>query len=236
MRRIFLILAVAFAPVAMAEVNNAPSEEQIALSKNLPRTTIIRVSKTDPSKIEVVHSDKALKPGQKLKNPKFQEMALDGEQSGVVVTAGNELDATSSTSSWRFGYYGNGGAYGGAYGGAGYANITGPRGGSVTVAGGYRGGYAGAGYGGAYAGGYGGAAYAGGYGYPSAYAVGYNNCGGGCGGGCYQNCGGCYNNCCGGCQAAYYPQYVYAGYQYAYQPYWGYSDANYDYAYCNWGY
>ncbi|MBX3020276.1 MAG: hypothetical protein KF799_01260 [Bdellovibrionales bacterium] len=233
MRYAVLSLALVFGTAAVAsELDNertvaaapaAPSADQIAKAAALPQTTIVRVSKTDPNKMEVVFLKDKLAAGKKLKGAKFEELALNNEKTlasktGIAyASAADELDGSSSTSSWSFGYArgpwgGSAGYVRGPWGGAGF--VRGPNGG--VIAGGYRN-YPYYGGGGYYGGNYG---Y--GYGYGAGYGAGYgyNN-------GCYNNygCGnGCYNNC-------YQPTYVYSGYNYNCTPYYGYSDNNWNYTY-----
>lgn len=190
------------------------SSKAIELAKDLPKTTVIRVSKKDPTKIEVVHLKEHLQPGTKIS---FEELAMKSETTQMDVTAANELDATSSTSSWSFGYYrgpygGSAGYYRGPYGSAGY--VRGPRGNTFAYANRYP--YYRPPYYGSYNPGY--------------YGYGYNNC--------YNNYGGCgyYGSAVVYKSSWAYPTYTYGGYNYNYYPYYGYSDANYDYAYCNYVY
>ena len=213
---IILIIAAALGPIAAAhETDSEPavSQDQIVQSKRLPKTAIIRQSKSDPNKIEVVHLSEAIPAGKKLSGLKFEQVALNGEVTRIAFSGGKELDGSTSTPSWHTAFggyrgYGNGYGYRPSYGYGGY---------------GYRG-YGGYGNNG------------GGYGYP-----GYGNNGGGYGYPGYGNNGGGYgypgNNYY--YPASYqwaYPTYYYSGYSYPYAPYWGYSDSYYNYAYCRWAY
>lgn len=210
-----------------------PSAEQIAKSAGIPQTTVVRVSKKDPSQVEVVFLKEKLAAGQKVANLNFEKMAVDGEKTGIAYTAKDELDATSSTSTWSFGYY-NGryvdGAWArGPYRSAGY--ISGPN----RSAGYYNGYYGGAGYyrgpnvsaGYIRGGGFYGNGYYRGYASTSIYPPGYYPYGNSR---CYGPCGS------GGYYPAYYPTYRYASYSYDCEPYYTYSDDNYDYAYTSWAY
>lgn len=106
-----LVCALVFAMSLPAFAHELDSErtvsaEQVEKAQNLPQTTVVRVSKTDPNDVQVVHLNEKLPAGKKVENLKFEKVALNAEVSGLAVNSGNELDATSSTSSWSFGYYG----------------------------------------------------------------------------------------------------------------------------------
>jgi len=81
------------------------SPQQIQKAKELPQTIVVRVSKKDPSQVEVVHLKEKLAAGKKVANLKFEKMAMNAEVTGLAYDSGNELDARSSTSSWSFGIY-----------------------------------------------------------------------------------------------------------------------------------
>ena len=181
---VFLMITTATAVAHELDNENttATATVQAEVMSQLPQTTIIRVSKADPSKVEVLHLDRTLAQGEKLTNGAFEQVAINTEIQGVKFNSSNELDATSSTSSWRWGsgYYGG---YGyGVRGGA--AVVRGPNGGTVAVAGRSRYGY---GYGAGYRGG-----------------VGYNDYGYSGGSAYYSVNSGCdqYYGC-----ASYYPTY-----------------------------
>lgn len=213
MKTLILSMALALGPAVVAhelDSENTVSAQQIEKAKDLPQTLIVRTSLTNPKDVQVVHLKERLAPGKKLTGLQFEQVAMNSEKIGIAYDSSNELDRTTSTASWAFGYVGPrggiyarggyGGGYGGYYGGA---------------YGGYRGGYGGyygAGYGGYYP------SY-GGY-YPS-YGYGYGN---GCG---YGGCGG---------YSPYYANYQYAGYSYGYAPYYAYADNLYNYTYCGWMY
>lgn len=113
MRAILLIASMVLGSVAMAK----PSADQIEKAKDLPTTVVVRQSKSDPSKIEVVHLKEHLPKGKILSNLKFEKAAMNSEAHGIAFDSGNELDKTSSTSSWRFGWGGYGmGGWGGGMG------------------------------------------------------------------------------------------------------------------------
>lgn len=239
------VLLGSFAVATAHELDNerTVSAEQIALAKDLPATTVVRVSQNDPKQVEIATSKTPLKPGDKIENLKFVKVALNAEASKLALDSGNELDATSSTSSWVVGWGGRGRGYGYAYGRRPYAGYGR----------GYGYGYYGNGYG--YGGGYG---YNGGYGYEGGYGYngGYNNYDEAINGGAeyypgaygeprwnsynggvasseYQK-NGCLTNY--SCPEAFYPSYQYSGYNYDYAPYHTFSNGGYDYAYTGWGY
>ena len=214
-------LIAACLPVLAHETDEALAipPAQIELGKNLPTTAVIRISKSNPDQVEVMHVKEALAPGQKIENPKFEKIALAAEKSNVPYDIKSELDATSSTSSWSFFYgagyprYGNGYGYGYGYRGYGY---------------GYRG------YGYSYNPYYAESVRRGAEYYPGYYGEPrWNSYNGGVASSEYQK-NGCLTNY--SCPEAFYPSYSYAGYRYNYAPYYTYSDANYDYAYTGWGY
>ncbi len=110
MKNLVLVAALVVAPFAVAhetdEIGTSMSPAQIAKAQDLPGTTVIRVSKTDPSKVEVAYLKESLPKGADLSKVKFQTLALNAEQTGIAYDVKTELDATSSTSSWSF-WYGN---------------------------------------------------------------------------------------------------------------------------------
>lgn len=216
MKGLVLVLAMAMAGSAFAneldqEATNATQLTAEQAKAMLPATTVIRVSKQDPSKVEVVHLKTKLNKGEKLSDKvKFEQVALNTEITGINFDSSNELDATSSTSAWRYGY-----------GGAGFI-ARGPNGGVVAGGARWGGGYGGYGYGRPY---YGyGAGYYGGYN-PYNYGYGWN----------YPNYytinSGCYNNY--NCYD-YAATYRVAAYSYVAQPYYTYADPYYNYIYCGW--
>ena len=128
MRSLLIISAlVVGAQVSAFELDNEQvnvSPQQIEAANALPKTTVVRVSKSDPTHVEVIHLKVALKPGQKPVFKNFEKMALNSEVTGIAFDSGKELDQTSSTSSWGFGY--GRGHYGGYRGGyAGYRGYAG---------------------------------------------------------------------------------------------------------------
>jgi len=133
-----------------------PEARQAAkLAKLLPGTLIVRVSKTDPNDVAVVHLKKSVPKGAKLTNLAFQKAVLDEQVAGIPYESNaDELDANPATEALGFairrGPYGDG------------AYIRGPNGGFI---GGYR-----RNYGGGY---YGGGEYYGGGGYGNRYGGGY---------------------------------------------------------------
>lgn len=233
MRHLILVsIALTLGQTAVAhETDSEPmvSQDQIKRAEELPQTTVLRRSKSDPNKIEVAFLGKYLPRGEKLDNLKFEPVSLDSEVTGIAFGS-KELDKQTSTVAWRMGYARGGGGRSvgfvrGPRGGA--AFVRGPRGGAVAgyrrpFVGGYRGIYGrGYGYGRGYYGGYGngyygGSSYAdygnsGGYGdggdygqgyYGNAgeYGNGYNGNGGDYGQGYYGNGGGY-----GGYGNPYYP-------------------------------
>lgn len=122
-----LVVALALGASAFAgELDNETAsaaktaKKKVHLAKGLPATTIVRVSKDDPTQVEVAYLRDQVPAGQKLKNLKFEKMAINAEVAGIPYTLKNELDVTSSTSSWFFGWNGynrylNYGYYGGWY-------------------------------------------------------------------------------------------------------------------------
>lgn len=101
MKRTILCLAIAFAATAGAneldrDVSNAP-----AITTALPKTTVIRVN-NQTKEVEVVHLTSRLAAGQKVESAKFEKVAANTEIAGIKFDASNELDATSSTSSWAY--------------------------------------------------------------------------------------------------------------------------------------
>ncbi len=113
---IALTLFVSQAALAHELDNDAPvSQKQIELAKDLPQTVVIRTYKNDPTKVEVVQLKEKVPAGKKIANLKFQQLALNGEVQKTEMNSSNELDVTSSTSSWGFAI-----GYGGNYGYAGY--------------------------------------------------------------------------------------------------------------------
>lgn len=92
------------------------SIEQTRLAKEIPQTVILRVNKRDPKKIEVAFLKEKVSEGkvQKVKAD-FQKLVEDSELRGISYNSSNELEATSSTSSWgwRPGWGGGWGGWGG---------------------------------------------------------------------------------------------------------------------------
>lgn len=123
MKYLIIALLVATGSVVSAhelDSENTVSARQVELAKALPATVVVRVSKSDPKQIEVVHLKQHLAAGQTAEGLKFEKMAINSEVSHLAYTVVSELDGTSSTSSWRFGFGGYYGGYGrGYYGGYG---------------------------------------------------------------------------------------------------------------------
>jgi hypothetical protein len=228
MKRSILCLAIAFAATAGANELDRDMAKAPAIITALPQTTVIRVN-NQTKEVEVVHLTAKLNKGQKVEGAKFEKVAVNTEIAGIKFDASNELDATSSTSSWRSGGWavagrgprGNAYVAGGRYGG-GY---------------GYRGGYAGYGYNNGYYGNtgyynqpyYGYGNYNTGYSYnPYYYNNSYYSVNNGCYGNVEMNVGGYY----GGCNNNYYASYRVAGYAYVAQPYYYYATPQYSYYYC----
>lgn len=173
MRCIFFSLVVAAMPFAMAneldrENATAVSQKQVELANELPKTVILRIN-NKTKEVEIAHVQAQLAPGQKAEKPVFEKMALNEMKTGVPFKAKHELDVTSSTQSWGYGY-GRGWGYPGyrggwAGGGYGYGGYR-----PYPYYPNYGYGY-GAGWGG-YCGGYG--AYCGGYAWPTYSYVGYS--------------------------------------------------------------
>jgi hypothetical protein len=115
MKSLIFVAAITLAPFATGnELDTEPgtgvvTQEQIAKSQDLPGTIVVRTSKTDPNDVQVAFLKEKLKPGQKPKKLKFQKVALNREIQGIAYDSTNELDTTSSTSSWAFGWGGWGG-------------------------------------------------------------------------------------------------------------------------------
>lgn len=117
MKQVLLICALLASPFAFGheldgeQTTDANLRAQIAAQ--LPGTTVIRVSKSDPNKVEIVHVKEKLAPGQKLSpEAKFEQVALNSEIRDINFTSVDEKDATSSTSSWGFGWWGGRRGYG----------------------------------------------------------------------------------------------------------------------------
>jgi hypothetical protein len=193
MKSLMLAAVLAIAPAAMAhELDNVSnvSAKQLEAAQHLPRTVVVRTPVNDPTKAEVVEVKEGLKPEQKADGLNFKAVALNAEKNEINYTSKNELDVTSSVSSWRFGFYPVARPY---------------------YAGGYYGGYAGyGGYGGGYYPGYN-------YGYARAYYPSYSYaavaapCG-------YNSCNYYPSYAYAGYNYGYAPYYSYCnnGYNYSY--------------------
>lgn len=106
MKNLFIAAILAATPAALAheldsEQASVPAQ-QMEKAKDLPATVVVRVSKTDPTKIEVAHLNKPVRAGKKISKLSFEKMAMNAEKTGVAYNSSNELDVTSSTSSWVF--------------------------------------------------------------------------------------------------------------------------------------
>lgn len=194
------------------------SLSQFALAHELDETSsqadiIVVKTNVKTGQVEVARLNEKIPAGKAVPaNLKFQKLAMNSEVKNQDVNSSNELDATSSTSSW--GFAGRGGI------------AVGPRGGAIAWRGGaawggggyYGGGYPGYGYGGGY--GYNTGYYPGGYPYGYGYGNAYGYGGYGCGGAYY----GCYT-----------PPVYATTVGYAYQPYYGYYANGCNYAYLQGG-
>lgn len=220
MKASILCLALAFAATAGAhELDNNLSTTSEQAAASLPKTTVIRVN-NQTKEVEVVHLTTRLEKNQKIENVKFEKSAVNTEIAGIKFDASNELDATSSTSSWRSGGFiargPRGGVVAGGYYRGGYYGGYNPNYGYGYNNGYYGNGYYGNGY---YNGGYSG------YGYYNPYY--YNNS-------YYTVNSGCYDNYDYGydCGSGYYARYRVANYAYVARPYYYYSTPSYSYYYC----
>lgn len=95
------------------------SPEQARLAKALPQTVIVRISQKDPKKMEVAFlRDKISAENVAKVKADFQKLAENSEVRGLAYDSTNELDATSSTSTWgwRPGWGGGGWGWGGGWG------------------------------------------------------------------------------------------------------------------------
>lgn len=105
MKHLLIAAVLAATPAALAhelDGEKTVSAQQIDRAKELPATTIVRISKNDPSQVEVAFVKDPVRAGDKVQNLKFEKMAMNAEKTGLAYDANNELDATSSTSSWVF--------------------------------------------------------------------------------------------------------------------------------------
>lgn len=131
MKALALALILTSAPMAMAQHETDRAQvtpAQIEAAKALPGTTVFRVSRSNPNQVEVAHLPQKLTAEAPMNGVTFQQVAANAEVVGQAFTAANELDKTSSTSSWRFGYgygYGRGYGYGYGYGRGYYAGYYG---------------------------------------------------------------------------------------------------------------
>lgn len=97
------ILAVS-SPVYAHETDSAgPTPEQISKAQELPQTVVVRTSKADPSKVEVIQVKEKLEAGRKLSAEDFQRLAAATDSPRMAYDSSNELDMTSSKNSWAFG-------------------------------------------------------------------------------------------------------------------------------------
>jgi hypothetical protein len=123
MKNLVMVVAVLAAPAVMAHeldvVKNQSAQKQLTQEQiaSLPKTAVVRVSKSNPNQVEVIKVNEHLVAGKPVS---FEQLAAKAEVSKLALNSANELDATSSTSSTSWGY------------------IQGPRGNSVAWA---RGGY-----------------------------------------------------------------------------------------------
>jgi hypothetical protein len=238
---LFVALIVSGAGFANEELDRAEvSSDQIKKSGHLPGTIVVRISESDPEDVAIAVLKEQLKEGEVAENAVFEKVALNSEITGIAFDSGNELDVTTSTSSWRVGvrpggYYGGGRSYYGggyrrAYYGGGYR--------SAYYGSGYRRAYYGSGYRSAYYGGYRRAYYGGSY-YRPYYGNGYyrrpyyNNY--------YSDdyipsyTGSGFHEQNAYFDRGYYiPNVRYAGYNYGYRPYYSYGGNGYRYYNCRW--
>src|SRR5689334_14514231 len=110
MKCLMVVAALAVTPMALAHELDVEAKhtDPIAIekSKALPGTVIVKTNKSDPNDVQVAFVKEKLKPGQKVKNLKFEKIARDAEKVGIAYDSGNELDVTTSTASWGFGWRG----------------------------------------------------------------------------------------------------------------------------------
>ena len=135
MRRL-LMFAAAFALGSGAAANDneldkpeAFSQDQIKHAEELPGTIVVRISKKDRKNVEVLFLKDRVAAGTKITAGAFEKMALNGEKVGVAYSPKNELDLTTSTSSWRVAFPGarigfRAGFRRGYYGGCGYGGYS----------------------------------------------------------------------------------------------------------------
>ncbi len=209
---ILLIVVSSHALAHELDNENTVSTEQIDAAKILPRTTVIRVNKNDPTDVAIVHLNEKVAAGTNLENLKFQEVAINTEIRELNFDSTNEKDLTSSTSSWGFANYNgprrNFGYYNGPNSSGAYYN--GPRVNAYA--------YSNNNYYPRYNNGY----YPN-YNYSSYYRPSYvvqNSCINTP----YYNYEGC----------GYYPQYYVNNYSYQYSSYYSYSSSYYDYNCYTW--
>lgn len=110
MKKLILTAVFLASPLAFAhelDDERTVADQEVLKAKELPATLVVRTSKADPTKVEVVHLDKKVEAGTELDQLSFEQLALNAEFPGTEFDSTNELDARSSTSSWSFGLYYN---------------------------------------------------------------------------------------------------------------------------------
>jgi len=106
MLKLFLAAVMAVSAPVVAHETDSPARttaDQINLAKDLPQTVVIRTSRTEPGKVEVVHVREKLAAGHQLNAQSFQQLAAAAESATLAYNSSNELDLTSSKNSWAFG-------------------------------------------------------------------------------------------------------------------------------------
>ena len=104
-----ILLAFVFAITSTGYANEldrpraAVSDDQIVKAQDLPQTVIIRTSRNEPGKVEIVQLKEKLAKGQRVAGVKFEQMALNTAAPQLPYTSANELDMRSSKESWAFG-------------------------------------------------------------------------------------------------------------------------------------
>ncbi len=106
MKNILLATAFAFTSTGFATEFDRPravSADQIIKAQDLPQTVVIRTSRTQPGKVEVVQLREKLPVGSRLAGVKFEQMALNTAAPILPYNSANEFDVRSSRESWAFG-------------------------------------------------------------------------------------------------------------------------------------
>ncbi len=106
MKNILIAFVFAFTSSGFATELDRPravSDDQLAKAQDLPQTVIIRTSRNEPGKVEIVQLKEKLAKGQRVAGVKFEQMALNVAPPQLPYTSANELDMRSSKESWAFG-------------------------------------------------------------------------------------------------------------------------------------